>query len=99
MARLQAWADTTGLTVVRAESGVASGMNGARPRIRRLLADRAPGYGVADAAGPARMSAGRRRRGSAGDGWFLIPNGGAFARGWVRGGMPRALVAPGRFST
>ncbi|WP_427006652.1 IS607 family transposase [Pseudarthrobacter sp. H2] len=39
MARLQAWADTTGLTVVRAESEVASGMNGARTKIRRLLAD------------------------------------------------------------
>jgi putative resolvase len=39
MARLQAWADTTGLPVIRAESEVASGMNGARTKLRRLLAD------------------------------------------------------------
>ncbi|WP_427004130.1 recombinase family protein [Pseudarthrobacter sp. H2] len=81
MARLQAWADTTGPTVVRAESEVASGMNGARSRIRRLLADQAPGYGFANAAGPARISAGRPRRGSTGDGWFLTPDGGVIARG------------------
>lgn len=35
----RAWADTTGLPVIRTESEVASGMNGARSKIRRLLAD------------------------------------------------------------
>lgn len=39
MARLQAWADTTGMPVLRAESETASGMNGVRPKLRRLLAD------------------------------------------------------------
>ncbi|WP_125610198.1 IS607 family transposase [Specibacter cremeus] len=38
-ARLRAWAQTTGLPVVRAEAEVASGMNGDRPKLRRLLAD------------------------------------------------------------
>ncbi len=51
-----------------------------RSKIRRLLADRAPGCGVADAAGPARISAGWHRRGSTGDGWFLFPTGGVIAR-------------------
>ncbi|WP_427005731.1 recombinase family protein [Pseudarthrobacter sp. H2] len=78
MARLQAWAGTTGLPVIRAESEGASGMNGARSGIRRLLADQAPGYGVANAA---RMSAGRHRWGSTDDGWFLSPDGEAIARG------------------
>ncbi|MGW1260297.1 IS607 family transposase [Streptomyces sp. NPDC002513] len=38
-ARLAEWAAKAGCRVVRAESEVASGMNGARPKVRRLLAD------------------------------------------------------------
>jgi putative resolvase len=39
VARLCAWAATTGLPVERVESEVGSGMNGARTKARRLLAD------------------------------------------------------------
>lgn len=39
VARLSAWAATAGLRVVRVESEVGSGMNGARVKVRRLLAD------------------------------------------------------------
>jgi putative resolvase len=39
VARLSAWAATAGLRVVRVESEVGSGMNGARTKARRLLAD------------------------------------------------------------
>ena len=42
VARLSAWAAQAGLPVVRAEVG--SGMNGSRPKVRRLLAD--PGVSV-----------------------------------------------------
>jgi putative resolvase len=37
--RLSAWAAKAGLRVVRIESEVGSGMNGARVKVRRLLAD------------------------------------------------------------
>jgi putative resolvase len=39
VARLSQWAATAGLAVVRVEAEVASGMNGHRPKLRRLLAD------------------------------------------------------------
>jgi putative resolvase len=39
VARLSQWAATAGMAVVRVEAEVASGMNGHRPRLRRLLAD------------------------------------------------------------
>lgn len=39
VARLARWAATAGHRVVRVESEIASGMNGARSRARRLLAD------------------------------------------------------------
>lgn len=39
LARLAAWAVQAGLPVVRAEAEVGSGMNGARVKVRRLLAD------------------------------------------------------------
>lgn len=39
MARLICGAATTGRPVVRVESEIASGMNGARPKVKRLLAD------------------------------------------------------------
>lgn len=39
VARLSVWAAQAGLPVVRIESEVGSGMNGSRPKIRRLLAD------------------------------------------------------------
>ncbi|MDP4511342.1 IS607 family transposase [Nonomuraea turcica] len=39
VARLSAWAAQAGHPVVRVESEIASGMNGARPKVRRLLAD------------------------------------------------------------
>jgi putative resolvase len=39
VARLSAWAAQAGLPVVRVEAEVGSGMNGARARVRRLLAD------------------------------------------------------------
>jgi putative resolvase len=41
--RLPGWAAQTGLPVVRVQAGVGSGMNGARARARRLLADPAAG--------------------------------------------------------
>jgi putative resolvase len=39
VARLSSWAARAGLAVVRVESEVGSGMNGARAKIRRLVAD------------------------------------------------------------
>jgi putative resolvase len=39
VARLTRWAATTGHRVVRVESEIASGMNGARTKAKRLLAD------------------------------------------------------------
>ncbi|WP_331449788.1 IS607 family transposase [Streptomyces prasinus] len=39
VARLSAWAAKTGSKVVRVESEIASGMNGARSKARRVLAD------------------------------------------------------------
>jgi putative resolvase len=39
VARLSQWAATAGMAVVRVEAEVASGMNGHRPKLRRLLAD------------------------------------------------------------
>lgn len=39
VARLSGWAAQAGVGVVRVESEVGSGMNGARPKVRRLLAD------------------------------------------------------------
>jgi putative resolvase len=39
VARVSWWATQTGLPVVGAESEVGSGMNGARAKVRRLLAD------------------------------------------------------------
>jgi putative resolvase len=39
VARLSDWAKTAGKRVVRVESEVGSGMNGARPKVKRLLAD------------------------------------------------------------
>jgi putative resolvase len=39
VARLSSWAALAGLPVVRVESEVGSGMNGARAKVRRLLAD------------------------------------------------------------
>ena len=39
VSRLSAWAAQAGLRVVRVESEVGSGMNGARVKVRRLLAD------------------------------------------------------------
>jgi putative resolvase len=39
IARLSAWAAQAGGSVVRVEAGVGSGMNGARSKVRRLLAD------------------------------------------------------------
>ena len=44
VARLSAWAAQAGLPVVRVEAEVGSGMNGSRPKVRRLLAD--PGVSV-----------------------------------------------------
>lgn len=38
-ARLQVWAETTGRPIIRSVSEVGSGMNGARPKLRALLAD------------------------------------------------------------
>lgn len=38
-ARLESWASVTGVPVVRSVSEVGSGMNGARPKLRQLLAD------------------------------------------------------------
>ena len=43
VARLSQWAATAGVTVLRVEAEVASGMNGQRPKLRRLLADPAVG--------------------------------------------------------
>jgi len=37
--RLHAWATATGIPIVRTVSEVGSGMNGARPKLRKLLAD------------------------------------------------------------
>ncbi len=39
VARISDWAAKAGTRVVRVESEVGSGVNGARPRVRRLLAD------------------------------------------------------------
>ena len=39
VARLSEWAARTGQPVVRVEAEVGSGMNGSRPKLRRLLAD------------------------------------------------------------
>lgn len=39
VARISEWAAKAGMRVVRVESDVGSGMNGARPKVRRLLAD------------------------------------------------------------
>jgi putative resolvase len=39
VARLSQWAATAGWTVIGVEAEVASGMNGKRPKLRRLLAD------------------------------------------------------------
>ena len=39
VARISDWAAKAGMRVVRVESEVGSGMNGARPKVRRLLAD------------------------------------------------------------
>jgi putative resolvase len=39
VARLSEWAAEAGLPVVRVEAEVGSGMNGSRPKVRRLLAD------------------------------------------------------------
>lgn len=39
VARLSGWAAQAGVSVVRVESEVGSGMNGSRPKVRRLLAD------------------------------------------------------------
>lgn len=39
VARISDWAAKAGTRVVRVESEVGSGMNGARPKARRLLAD------------------------------------------------------------
>ena len=39
VARLSGWAAATGQPVVRVEAEVGSGMNGSRPKLRRLLAD------------------------------------------------------------
>ena len=39
VARLTGWAAQAGVTVARVEAEVGSGMNGSRPRARRLLAD------------------------------------------------------------
>jgi len=39
VARLCEWAAQTGQPVVRVEAEVGSGMNGSRPKLRRLLAD------------------------------------------------------------
>jgi putative resolvase len=39
VARLSQWAAQAGLPVVRVEAEIGSGMNGARPKARRLLAD------------------------------------------------------------
>jgi putative resolvase len=39
VARLTGWADGAGVAVVRVETEVGSGMNGARSKVRRLLAD------------------------------------------------------------
>jgi putative resolvase len=39
VARLSQWAATAGMAVVGVEAAVASGMNGHRPKLRRLLAD------------------------------------------------------------
>jgi putative resolvase len=44
VARLSAWAEQAGLPVVRVESEIGSGVNGSRPKARRLLAD--PGVSV-----------------------------------------------------
>jgi putative resolvase len=39
LARLTGWAERSGVPVVRVETEVGSGMNGARSKVRRLLAD------------------------------------------------------------
>ncbi|MHB8289219.1 MAG: IS607 family transposase [Acidimicrobiales bacterium] len=46
VARLTEWAVKSGMPVVRLEAEVGSGMNGARKRVRRLLADRNVGVVV-----------------------------------------------------
>lgn len=48
VARLCEWAAKSGARVVRVESEVGSGMNGARPKVRRLLADAAVGTVVVE---------------------------------------------------
>ena len=48
VARLCEWAAGTGRPVVRVESEVGSGMNGARPKVRRLLADQSVGTVVVE---------------------------------------------------
>ncbi len=39
VARLSGWAGQAGATLMRVETEIGSGMNGARPKVRRLLAD------------------------------------------------------------
>lgn len=41
VARLTGWAAQAGMTIIRVEAEVGSGMNGSRPRARRILADAA----------------------------------------------------------
>lgn len=48
VARLSAWAAQAGRVVVRVEAEVGSGMNGARGKVRRLLADPAVGTVVVE---------------------------------------------------
>src|SRR6476661_5411058 len=48
--------------------------------LHSAFAEQALEYGLADAAGLARISAGWHRWGSTDDGWFLIPNGEVIAR-------------------
>ena len=48
VARLAEWAAISGGRVTRVESEVGSGMNGARPKVRRLLADAAVGTVVVE---------------------------------------------------
>ncbi len=47
---------------------------------KSALADQAMAYGMANAAGLARIASGWRRWGASGDGWFLMPNGEVIAR-------------------
>ena len=47
-ARLAAWASATGVPVVSAVSEVGSGMNGSRPKLRKLLANPAVTVGVVE---------------------------------------------------